>query len=100
MRAWAASSCARDVEGVQNGPVDTERCGEVKQLGWPGVAPAEIPMERCQGHRLADAVSQPHKVYDGACRVVDAHVLAGGCLHAGQAQFEGRGLETKYRRGQ
>ena len=72
-----ASPCARNVQGMQNGPADTERCGELQQLSWPGVAAAEIAMERCQGHWLADAVPQPHKVYDGACRVVDAPIFAG-----------------------
>jgi hypothetical protein len=64
-RARAASSCTRNVESVQNGPVDSKRCSEPRQLSWTGVAAAEIAMERCQGHRLAGAVSQPHKVYDG-----------------------------------
>jgi hypothetical protein len=55
-------------------------------------------MQRGQGCWLADPVSQPLEVYDGACRVVDANVFAGRCLQAGQAPLEGRGLEAEYRR--
>ena len=54
-------------------------------------------MQCGQGRRFADAVPQPHEIDDCASRVVDARVLAWGCLQAGQAQFEGRGLETEYR---
>ena len=98
MRASAASSCARDVESMQKRPVDTESCGKLQQLSRPRVAAAEIAMQRGQGRRLADAVAQSHEVYDGACRIVDANILAGSCLQSGQAKFEGRGLETEHRR--
>jgi hypothetical protein len=74
MRAWAASSCARNVESMQNRPVDTERCGKLQQLSRPRVAPAKMPLQRCQGSRLANAVAQSHEVYDGACRTVDANI--------------------------
>jgi hypothetical protein len=68
MRAWAASSCTRDVEGMQNGPVDTERCGELQQLSWPGVAAAEIAMEGCQGSRSRSARSPEGALGDADSR--------------------------------
>ena len=84
---------------MQNRPVDTERRGKLQQLRWPRVAAAKIAMESGQGSRLAYAVTQSHEVDDGACRIVDANILAGSCLQSGQAKLEGRGLETKYLRG-
>lgn len=85
MRAWAAPSCARNVESMQKRPVDTERCGTLQQLSRPRVAAAKIALQHGQFSPLANAVAQSHEIYDGPCRIVAANILARSCLQSGQA---------------
>lgn len=59
MRAWAASSCTRNVEGMQNLPVDTElRRASAAQLAGsrgPGDSDGALPGPPARRHGVAAA---------------------------------------------
>jgi hypothetical protein len=74
---------------MQNRPVDPERGSDFQELAWPGIAAAEVAMERGECSRLSDAMTQSHEVRNRPGWVIDSDWLALGCLDVRQPEFKG-----------
>src|SRR5712691_13014573 len=94
-RGSAASSGARDVDGVKDRTFNAEHGCDLHKLRRTGILAAQVPVQRRQCLRLTDPVTKAHQVGDRARWIVDPDMFAGCGLDPGQAELESGRFEPE-----